>query len=135
MTTADPRRRLGMAGEELAAQKLLASGLTVVERNWRCREGEVDIVAQEIAPDFVNGYMRATWLVLVEVRTRRGSAFGTALESITPRKARKMRDVARRYVQEHAWQGPWRIDVVGVQMDGQGHLLAVEHVRNAVGDE
>ena len=135
MTTVDPRRRLGAAGEDLALKKLLDSGLTVIERNWRCREGEVDIVAQEVAPDFVNGGAPGTWLVLVEVRTRRGSTFGTALESITPRKARKMRDVAHRYVQEHGWRGPWRIDVVGVQMDGQGHLLAVEHVRNAVGDE
>ena len=135
MNAIDPRRRLGTAGEELATQKLLDGGLTIVERNWRCREGEVDIVAQEVAPDFVHGGTPGAWLVLVEVRTRRGSAFGTALQSITARKARKMRAVARCYVQEHGWCGPWRIDVVGVQMDGQGHLLAVEHVRNAVGDE
>ena len=135
MTSTDPRRQLGNAGEDLATQALRANGLTIVERNWRCREGEVDIVAQEIAPDFVNGGAPGTWLVLVEVRTRRGNSYGTALESITPRKARKMRDVAHHYVQAHEWHGPWRIDVVGVQMDSQGHLLAVEHIRNAVGDQ
>ena len=135
MTAADPRRQLGTAGEELATQKLLQGGLTIVERNWRCHEGEIDIIAQELAPDFVNSGTPSAWLVLVEVRTRRGSAFGTALESITQRKARKMRAVAHCYVQEHGWHGPWRIDVVGVQMDSQGHLLTVDHVRNAVGDE
>lgn len=134
MTTIDPRKQLGHAGEELAARTLQAAGLTIIERNWRCKEGEIDIVAQEMAPDFVRGGELSPWLVLVEVRTRRGLAFGTALESITPRKAAKMRQVAHRYVQECAWTGAWRIDVVGVQMDGQGRLLNIEHIRHAVGD-
>lgn len=135
MTTHDPRKQLGHAGEELAVRTLQESGLTIVERNWRCKEGEVDIVAQEFAPDYVRGGELSPWLVLVEVRTRRGLAYGTALESITPRKAAKMRQVAHRYVQERAWTGAWRIDVVGVQMDGQGRLLGIEHIRHAVGDE
>lgn len=135
MTTIDPRKQLGHAGEELAARTLREAGLTIVERNWRCKEGEIDIVAQELAPDFVHGGELSPWLVLVEVRTRRGLAYGTALESITPRKAARMRQVARRYVQERAWAGAWRIDVVGVQMDGQGRLLNIEHIRHAVGDE
>ncbi|GIK72703.1 MAG: UPF0102 protein [Chloroflexota bacterium] len=134
MTTIDPRKQLGHAGEELAARTLQAAGLTIIERNWRCKEGEIDIVAQEMAPDFVRGGELSPWLVLVEVRTRRGLAFGTALESITPRKAAKMRQVAHRYVQARAWTGAWRIDVVGVQMDGQGRLLNIEHIRHAVGD-
>lgn len=134
MTTIDPRKQLGHAGEELAARTLQAAGLTIIERNWRCKEGEIDIVAQEMAPDFVRGGELSPWLVLVEVRTRRGLAFGTALESITPRKAAKMRQVAHRYVQARAWTGAWRIDVIGVQMDGQGRLLNIEHIRHAVGD-
>jgi putative endonuclease len=73
--------------------------------------------------------------VLVEVRTRRGTAYGTALESITPRKAARLRQVSQRYVQTTGWSGPWRIDVVGVQMDAQGRLLGVEHIRHAVRDE
>jgi putative endonuclease len=71
----------------------------------------------------------------VEVRTRRGFAYGAALESITPRKAAKMREVAHHYVQALGWNGPWRIDVVGIQMDVQGRLLSIEHIRHAVGDE
>lgn len=135
MTTIDPRKQLGYAGEELAVRTLQAAGLTIVERNWRCKEGEIDIVAQEMAPDYVRGGELSPWLVLVEVRTRRGLAYGAALESITPRKAAKMRQVAHRYVQERAWTGAWRIDVVGVQMDGQGRLLNIEHIRHAVADE
>jgi putative endonuclease len=74
------------------------------------------------------------WLVLVEVRTRRGFAYGSALQSITPRKAAKMRQVARHYVRACGWTGPWRLDVVGVQVDRQGQLQSVEHIRHAVSD-
>ncbi len=135
MNTPDPRKQLGRAGEEMAQRTLQEAGLTILTRNWRCAEGELDIVAQERAPDYVRGGEICDWLVLVEVRTRRGLAFGTALESITPRKAAKLRQVARRYVQATGWSGPWRIDVVGIQMDGQGRLLAVDHLRHAVQDE
>ena len=135
MKSTDPRKQLGRAGEEMAQRTLQEAGLTILTRNWRCAEGELDIVAQERAPDYVRGGEICDWLVLVEVRTRRGLAFGTALESITPRKAAKLRQVARRYVQATGWSGPWRIDVVGIQMDGQGRLLAVDHLRHAVQDE
>ncbi len=126
------RRQLGNTGETLALQALTAAGLTILDRNWRCAAGELDIIAQETAPDFVSGNPQAPWLVLVEVRTRRGEAFGTALQAVTPRKAAKLREVAEHYVQAHNWTGPWRIDFVAVQMDSSGRLLAVEHVRHAV---
>jgi putative endonuclease len=127
-----PRRSLGNTGETLAVQALTGAGLTILARNWRCAVGEVDIVAQEHAPDFTQGGMLAPWLVLVEVRTRRGVQYGTALQSITPRKAAKLREVAAHYVQAQQWAGPWRIDVVAVQMDSQGRLQQVEHIRHAV---
>jgi putative endonuclease len=126
------RRQLGDKGEELALQSLIDAGLTILTRNWRCTAGELDIIAQECAPDFVQGNPQATWLVFVEVRTRRGQAFGTALQAITPRKAAKLREVAEHYVQQQRWQGPWRIDFVAVQMDTSGRLLAIDHVRHAV---
>jgi putative endonuclease len=126
------RRRLGDTGENLAVQLLTDAGLTILARNWRCAAGEIDIVAQEMAPDFVMGAALTAWLVLVEVRTRRGNAYGTARQSITPRKAAKLREVAAHYVQSTGWPGPWRIDVVAVQMDTGGRLLAVEHIRHAV---
>ena len=133
MAKGDPRRGLGQKGEELAAGWLAAAGLAIVTRNWRCPYGELDIVAQEEAPDFVRGGA-ATWLVLVEVRTRRGDRFGTALQSIGPAKQAKLRQVAKAYVEAAGWNGPWRIDVVAVQMDGAGRLQEVDHIRGAVTD-
>ncbi len=130
--SADARRGLGKRGEELAAAHLRDAGLTIVARNWRCREGELDLVATEEAADWSQGGARATWLVLVEVRTRRGDTFGTALASVTPAKATQVRRVAQAYVQATGWRGPWRIDVVAVQMETQGRLVAVEHIRGAV---
>lgn len=129
---ADGRRGLGNAGETLAARALAGAGLSIVARNWRCAAGEIDIIAHDQAPDFSADGELATWLVFVEVRTRRGQAFGTALQSITPRKEAKLRQVAEQYVQAHSWAGPWRIDVLAVQMDAAGHVQSVEHVRNAV---
>lgn len=126
-----PRRQLGNRGEELAAQQLTAAGLKIVDRNWRCAVGELDLIAEEEALDFVQGGMN-TWRVLVEVRTRRGDRYGTAQQSITPHKAAKLREVGATYIQSVAWRGPWRIDVIAVQMDGQGHLQQIEHIRNAV---
>jgi putative endonuclease len=126
------RQQLGAAGEALAAKTLEQAGYTILTRNWRCAVGEIDIVAQEMAPDFSAGGVVQPWLVLVEVRTRRGTRFGTAQQSITPRKAAKLREVATYYVDSEGWTGPWRIDVVAVQMDGTGHLLHVDHIRGAV---
>ena len=125
------RRQLGNRGEEMAAQALTAAGLSVIEQNWRCPVGEIDLVAEEQAFDFVQGSI-GTWRVLVEVRTRRGDRFGTAQQSITVRKAAKMREVATTYIQSVGWSGPWRIDVIAIQMDAQGHLQRVEHIRGAV---
>ncbi len=126
------RQQLGKRGEVLAAQALRAAGLTILTCNWRCPAGEIDIIAQETAPDFTQNGAAVPWYVIVEVRTRRGDRFGTARESITPRKQAKLREVAQHYIQSVDWRGPWRIDVVAVQMDKQGRLLEIEHIRHAV---
>jgi putative endonuclease len=126
------RRSLGARGEELAKQALQEAGLAIVDRNWRCPIGEIDIVAEEQAHDYVHGGTMAAWRVLVEVRTRRGERFGAARQSITLRKAAKLRQVGNAYIQASAWAGPWRIDLVAVQMDEQGHLQSIEHIRGAV---
>jgi putative endonuclease len=128
----DVRRQLGQAGEEMAARLLREAGLEIVARNWRCAYGELDLVAHEVAPDFVNGGAAVTWLVVVEVRIRRGTRFGTAQESVTPVKQAKLRTVAEAYVQATNWQGPWRIDVVAIQLDGQGRMVETAHLHHAV---
>jgi len=138
----DARRQLGAAGEEIAAQELSRAGFTIIERNWRATDGgfgrelagEIDLIAEEVAPNLVAGNLQEIWRVLVEVRTRRGDAYGTALQSITPRKARQMRSLAQAYIQASGWQGPWRIDVVAIQMDSRGAMQSVQHIRGAVQD-
>lgn len=131
--TNDPRRKLGTAGEQMAVAHLKTAGLRIIECNWRCVVGELDIIAEETAPDYASGNLAATWLVIVEVRTRRGDRFGTARQSLTPRKQAKLRDLANHYLQACDWQGPWRIDLVAIQMSAQGELQTIEHLRHAVG--
>ncbi len=128
----DGRRSLGVRGEMIAAHALRQAGLRIVERNWRCFAGELDIVAEERAPDYAQGDPDACWLILVEVRTRRGHAYGSARQAFPGKKQAKLRELAALYVQEKLWQGPWRIDAVAVQMDSSGKLVSVEHIRHAV---
>ncbi|RME63126.1 MAG: YraN family protein [Caldilineae bacterium] len=128
----DRRRAVGRAGEDLAVEALEAAGLRIIQRNWRCAAGELDVVAEELGPDFVTGAPAAPWLVFVEVRTRRGFSRGNALDAFPPAKQAKLREVAAQYVQEVGWTGPWRIDAVAVQLDAQGRLLDIQHIRHAV---
>ena len=128
----DARRSLGERGELIAVRSLREAGLRIVERNWRCRAGELDIVAEERAPDYSRGKTDARWLVLAEVRTRRGYAYGSARQAFPQKKQAKLRELAALYVQEKMWKGPWRIDAVAVQMDSFGNLISVEHIRHAV---
>lgn len=124
MTTA--RRRLGDLGERLAAEYLQAHGYAIRERNWRAaRLGELDIVAEE------DGY-----LVYVEVRTRRGSNYGTPEESITPTKQLRLVQLAMSYRQAHAGEvlpADERIDIVAVELTPAGRLARIEVIKNAVG--
>ncbi len=128
----DGRRALGERGERIALHALREAGLRIIERNWRCRAGELDIVAEERAPDYSRGALDSRWLVVVEVRTRRGHGYGSALQAFTRKKQAKLRELAALYVREREWEGPWRIDAVAVQMDRSGRLIDVEHIRHAV---
>ncbi|GAF76511.1 unnamed protein product, partial [marine sediment metagenome] len=91
-------------------------------RNFRCREGEIDIIAEKDG-----------CLAFVEVKTRRGSSMGGAAESVTPDKATRMVQAAEAYSQDRADLPPdRRIDVVTVELSPRGRLLRVEHIENAV---
>ena len=117
------RRDLGAFGERVAAAHLEAKGYRIRARNFRCREGEIDIVAED-----------GDCLVFVEVRTRRGDAFGTPAESVTVAKERRLLTVARAYLQEHPDAPPdQRIDVVAVELS-RGRLMAVQHIEGAIAD-
>ena len=123
----DPRRALGELGERLAAAHLERAGYQVLARNWRCRAGELDIVAAD---------RRA--LVFCEVKTRvAGGRHGPAgpLDAIGGRKQRRLRMLAREWLCATARSRPGRdalrFDAIGVTLDPGGALLALEHVEDA----
>jgi putative endonuclease len=113
---------LGRYGEELAARHLLARGYEIVDRNWRCQAGELDLVARD-----------GECLVFVEVRARRGQALGTPEESVTAAKQARLAALADAYVQDQNWAGDYRIDMVAIAFDERGRLLRLDHYENAVG--
>jgi putative endonuclease len=109
---------LGREGEQAATDHLRDLGMRVLDRNWRCSEGELDIVAAD-----------RRVLVVCEVKTRSGVRFGTPLEAITRQKRSRLRRLAVRWVIAHGVLfDEIRIDVIGVLKNSDGNL-AVEYVR------
>ncbi len=116
------RQGLGRTGERLAAEELVRRGYAIVERNFRCRHGEIDLIAED-----------AQDLIFVEVKTRRGNAYGLPEEAVTPRKQQKLVQVALYYLDLHACsERSWRIDVVAVQLSSSGHLEEIRVLQHAV---
>ncbi len=109
------RGALGRFGEQVAADHLVASGLTLLARNWRCREGEVDIIA-----------MDGDVLVMCEVKTRRGVGFGTPLDAITPAKAARLRRLALRWLSDRRAGG-----MASGTLRPLTGATSVEHLRGA----
>ena len=119
-------RRLGEWGERQARLHLEDKGYSLLANNFRCRAGEIDIVARQ-----------GEQLVFVEVKARRGDAYGRAEESISPARAERLAEVAEEFMQtrmagEFDSGTAWRIDLVCLNMDRQGRLLSVNHIENAV---
>jgi putative endonuclease len=100
------RRRLGVAGEEAVARHYRDAGYVVLDRNWRCREGELDLVLA----------LGGT-LVFCEVKTRSSTAFGAPFEAVTVTKQRRLRTLALRWLAEHPEHRAraLRFDVASVQ--------------------
>jgi len=97
---------VGRYGEELAARHLASAGLTVIDRNWRCAAGELDLVARE-----------GTTIVFVEVKTRSTTAFGDPAEAITPVKAARIHRLGLRWLEAHRDVYGWpdmRFDVISI---------------------
>lgn len=119
---ADHRRQLGQFGERLAVQHLQSKGYRIRERNFRTREGEIDIIAEG------HGV-----LAFVEVRARRGGAMGSALESLTAAKQRRLLGLAEAYAQERPDLPPQRrIDLIALDLAADGRLLSLQHIEGAV---
>ena len=118
------RRDLGDFGERVAARHLEAKGYRIRERNYRTREGEVDIIAE-----------RGGTLIFVEVRARRGDALGTAAESVTAAKARRIVAAAEAYLQANEdCPADQRIDVIALSLTPDGRVVSLEQIRGAVED-
>jgi putative endonuclease len=116
------RQELGAAGEKLARDFLKKKGYKILETNYRCREGEIDIVAR-----------KKDCLIFVEVRTKASAGFGSPEESITFAKKEKLIASALTYMSKH--QGlpeSWRIDFVAVELDKNGKAKRIELIENAI---
>ena len=124
MTETWTRAQIGALGEQLAVDYLTAQGLTVLARNWRCRYGELDVIATDPA--------EGDAVVFVEVKTRTSDRFGGVEQAVTPQKVRRLRRLAGLWLaaQDRGWSKV-RIDVVGVRI-GRGPTPEITHLR-AVG--
>jgi putative endonuclease len=108
---------LGRRGEHLAAEYLQALGFAIIDRNWRCTDGEIDLVARD-----------GDETVFVEVKTRAGLGFGHPFEAITARKLARLRRLASQWCRAHPdVTGLVRIDAVAV-VAPRGEGPTIEHL-------
>ncbi len=116
------RRQVAALGEALARRHLEGLGYHIHAQNWRCAEGEIDLVAQD-----------GETVVFAEVKTRTGRQFGPPEEAITRAKRRHLRQSALAYLEAHEHVDPaWRIDVIAVDLLPSGAVSRLEHYPNAV---
>ncbi|OBB61284.1 YraN family protein [Mycobacterium sp. 852013-51886_SCH5428379] len=106
--TSQTRAAIGAHGEQLAVEHLTDMGLVVLDRNWRCRHGELDVIASDPATRTV---------VFVEVKTRTSDRFGGVEQAVTPQKVRRLRRLAGLWLagQHQRWDGV-RLDVIGIRL-------------------
>jgi putative endonuclease len=104
---------LGTRGEEFTSSYLIQNGYRILDRNWRIKEGEIDIVARSASNE----------IVFVEVKTRSTPAFGDPLESISAEKLNRLQRLALAWLATHQLLGsPYRIDVAGIMLGRSGEL-------------
>lgn len=114
---------IGQAAEDLACRYLQGQGLHLIERNYRCKRGEIDLVMRDTSS-----------VVFVEVRYRRNRRFGSGAESVDRHKQAKLTATALHYLQSNkaAAKSPARFDVVSVSVQGKsGDTAAIEWIKNA----
>ena len=118
MVRLNAKDALGRHGEQLAAEYLQQAGFRILDRNWRCAEGEIDIVMVD-----------RRVLVACEVKTRSDVRYGAPVEAVTSEKLRRLRRLAVSWVLAHGltFDG-LRVDIVGVLMSSSGEFT-IEHLR------
>jgi putative endonuclease len=118
MTRGERNRSVGEYGERLAARRLVEDGMVLVDRNWRCDAGEIDLVLRD-----------GDVLVFCEVKTRSAATYGHPLEAVRPEKAARLRRLAGRWLHENQVHAPGvRVDVVGVLL-GRSGAPEVTHLK------
>jgi putative endonuclease len=117
----DPRRALGAAGEEAVADWYLGVGYRVLDRNWRCRAGELDLVVA-----------RPGEVVFCEVKTRRTTTFGAPVEAVTVTKQRRLRVLASQWLSAHpdVHARDLRFDVASV-LAARGQQIVIDVIEGA----
>ena len=116
------RRDVGVLGEKLAKNFLKKKGYRIRETNFRCRHGEIDIIAE-----------KKDCLIFIEVRTKTSADFGSPEESITFAKKEKLIVLALAYRNVHQnLPLSWRIDFVAVELDQKGKATRIELIENAI---
>ncbi|GAA3216987.1 YraN family protein [Nonomuraea helvata] len=114
------KQDLGKQGEQVAVTYLEAEGMKIIGRNWRCRHGEIDIIAED-GPD----------LVVVEVKTRSGRSHGTALESVSRAKLARLRMLSAAWLATQSRTfAAVRVDVIALERFAGD--FALNHVRGAI---
>lgn len=118
MSTGRQNSALGAYGERVAARRLVEDGLVVLDRNWRCEEGEIDLVLRD-----------GDELVFCEVKTRSSTAYGHPFEAVDEAKTERLVRLAARWISDHGVAAPRvRFDMVAVVRAASG-AAEVEHVR------
>ena len=118
------KKELGAKGEEIAVRYLKSRGYRIIERNYRIRLGEIDIIAEQ-----------GDDLVFIEVKTRSGTLFGSPFESVTKQKQKQLSKVALEYISKQGFHDrPARFDVVGIELQKGSEMFQdadVELLQNA----
>jgi len=114
------KQKLGRWGEKVAVTHLQANGYNIQAQNWRCPQGEIDIIAT-----------KGDIFHFIEVKTRRGRSKGSPEEAITPRKAQKLITTALAYIgTQELDEADWQIDLIAVELDRSDKLIRCEHIPN-----
>ncbi|PID58525.1 YraN family protein [candidate division KSB3 bacterium] len=115
------RVKIGKKGEQLAYEYILRQGYTVLERNFRCKLGEIDLIAGD-----------RNMVVFLEVRTKSSTACGPAYNSVTPRKQQHVKRTALFYIaQRNLVNTQFRFDVIGITLNLSNGTHTLDHIQNA----
>ena len=117
---------IGKEAEEAAADYLISQGFKIIDRNWKNRWCEIDIVAKrEIKKSLLK---RETIIHFVEVKFRKTAAYGSGLEHITQKKIQQLKKAALNWVSDNNWDGDYRIDAIEID----GETGQIEYIENAI---